>query len=1518
MPVVENFGTTSLNETGFSFILSGPGVSATLTYGGSAVTPGQFGSWTPWSTEQRTSTIDVVWKNTATNQYLVWTVDLSGNYLGQTAPMAATSYALQALETSFSHDLNADGTTGVKTGATIEAVGTYKLVEQADAYAIMPTASSTGVTLKHAGAVVTSGQFANWTPVSVAQTSQGFEVAWKNAVTGQFQVWETDSNGHYLWDELGPTSGAAAAFQVYETVFGQDLNGDGTIGVKTTAVESTGATTLAQVANTYFLYANGTTTGPQLMRGGAVTVNQYAGWTPIAAEKTTYGYEVAWKNTGTGQYIVWATDANGNYLSDDVAAVSGSSNAFKAVEASFGQDLNGDTLTASTLEIEAQGTTKLVQVLDQFFLNEAGGTPGPLLRFSGAAVTAGQFGAWTPIGAEKTASGYEVVWKNGTADQFVVWTTDNHGNWLSQGPAVSGSSNAIQSREATFGQNFNGDGTTGLVTAAVETQGGTDLTQVGEGYFLYDSGTSTGPQLKYAGAAYVSGQFGGWTPIGAEKTASGYQVAWKVSGADQYLMWTTDSNGNWLSQTAVMSGASNALRSFEPDFAQNLNGDGVTESAPSPIESQGNTSLVQFLDRFFLNPSSGSSWGPELSRGGMPVTAGQYGAWAPIGAEQTANGYQVAWKNTETGQYIVWSTDNAGNYLSDVTGAVAGSSTDLRALEPAFAQDLNLDTSTASVTSIESTGTARLVQVLDRYFLETSGGIWGPELRMGGTPVTAGQFAGWTPIQAEKNSAGYLVGWQNGSQFIFWTTDKAGNYQSDSGVLPTSSAALAPYEAIFNHDFDGANGVASAGSPLESAGATSLYGVGFNYFLKSTGDGGVVLKYGGSALAMNQFAGWAPVAVEQTSAGYEVAFKNAGNGQYVIWTTDSNANWTSQSSAMSGSSLAFQAREASFGQDINGDGRVGLPTGTIESAGAISLYGAGGGYFLGGATGPQLKYGGAAVTIGQFGDWTPVGVEQKGTGFEVAWKMAGADQYIVWLTDGSGNVQSMSNSWKAASYDLQVIETSFGQDLNSDGTVGAVSTQIETNGWSSLVKVANTYFVYETGSTNGPMLKFNGAAVTEGQFAGWTPVAVEKTATGYDVAWKATGDSYIVWATDNDGNYLSSLLPSANSNAMTSFEPTFHQDFGDPGSTVASVTTIESIGSASLLEINGKYFVGQSGGSMSTPLLHGSGFAQFIGWTPFAATATATGYQVAWQHADGVQKVVWNTDSAGHLLTSTASLFGSSSAFESYESAFQQDLNGDGFIGVPVSNFNIAVDYSGLEAAYRPYVDAAVARWQQIIVGDLPGVSTSSYGFIDDILIKVIDMAIDGNNGVLGQGGPDLIRSSTTNIPYHGQVTLDSFDLSRMAADGRMVYAIEHEIGHALGFNAQVWSLMGLLNGNGEFIGAHATYAYGMLLGIPTVSSVPISGGHLLESTFGKELMTSTMTTAGDPISIMTIAILEDMGYKVNYSAADPYRIQIGAGLQDSLAQGGTTQDALHNSDVVQDEVPDLHLASAQGDWLIR
>src|SRR5258708_32946924 len=73
--------------------------------------------------------------------------------------------------------------------------------------------------------------------------------------------------------------------------------------------------------------------------------------------------------------------------------------------------------------------------------------------------------------------------------------------------------------------------------------------------------------------AVVAGQFGGWVPIGAEQTATGYEVAW--TGGGQYSVWNTDSDGNKILSIGAFSATSIALESLETSFHQDLNGDGV-------------------------------------------------------------------------------------------------------------------------------------------------------------------------------------------------------------------------------------------------------------------------------------------------------------------------------------------------------------------------------------------------------------------------------------------------------------------------------------------------------------------------------------------------------------------------------------------------------------------------------------------------------------------------------------------------------------------------------------------------------------------------------------------------------------------------------------------------------------------------------------------------------------------------------------------------------------------------------
>jgi len=161
---------------------------------------------------------------------------------------------------------------------------------------------------------------------------------------------------------------------------------------------------------------------------------------------------------------------------------------------------------------------------------------------------------------------------------------------------------------------------------------------------------------------------------------------------------------------------------------------------------------------------------------------------------------------------------------------------------------------------------------------------------------------------------------------------------------------------------------------------------------------------------------------------------------------------------------------------------------TIESSGTTTLLTDGTYYYLQIGSGPavELSYNGAPVTVGQFGTWTPIAVQQTATGYEVALEEVGSNQYGVWDTDSSGNyVSAPLSNVSGTNLELESIEASFNHDLNGDGIIGVPPssswTLIESSGTTSLL-TDGTYYYLRIGSGPVVALSYNGAPVTVVQF----------------------------------------------------------------------------------------------------------------------------------------------------------------------------------------------------------------------------------------------------------------------------------------------------------------------------------------------------------------------------------------------------------------------------------------------------
>lgn len=215
----------------------------------------------------------------------------------------------------------------------------------------------------------------------------------------------------------------------------------------------------------------------------------------------------------------------------------------------------------------------------------------------------------------------------------------------------------------------------------------------------------------------------------------------------------------------------------------------------------------------------------------------------------------------------------------------------------------------------------------------------------------------------------------------------------------------------------------------------------------------------------------------------------------------------------------------------------------------------------------------------------------------------------------------------------------------------------------------------------------------------------------------------------------------------------------------------------------------------------------------------------------------------------------------------------------------------------------AVARWEAIIIGDLPdvvpdpshpscapGAPTVVGPLLDDLVIYVSVEPIVG--GGLARAAPcfGLVRDEAAGgLPTFGRIQVNIAEVDPLAAEGHLVDVLVHEIGHVLGVGT-LWGKFGLLqdptvppaSADTYFNGPLAVAAFDAAGGATRTigPKVPVEnrggGGsvnsHWRESVLGPELLTSSLNSGvANPLSAVTIQSLADLGYVVDVAAADPY-----------------------------------------------
>jgi hypothetical protein len=220
-------------------------------------------------------------------------------------------------------------------------------------------------------------------------------------------------------------------------------------------------------------------------------------------------------------------------------------------------------------------------------------------------------------------------------------------------------------------------------------------------------------------------------------------------------------------------------------------------------------------------------------------------------------------------------------------------------------------------------------------------------------------------------------------------------------------------------------------------------------------------------------------------------------------------------------------------------------------------------------------------------------------------------------------------------------------------------------------------------------------------------------------------------------------------------------------------------------------------------------------------------------------------------------------------------------------------------------------RWMSLVIGDIPDVDFTGAPFpangcgishpavtevVDDLLIFAVLEPIDGPGGILGMAGPCYLRDGSWHAAV-GIMFFDTADLDMLDDEGLLETVIVHEMGHIVGVGS-IWAEYGYLQNPSDpnrggtpgadthFNGPAAIVAFDDVGGtgytggekVPVENDNSVYGtgsldSHWRESVFNNELMTPSINLGTNPLSVVTVASLQDVGYLVEMSGADPYTL---------------------------------------------
>ena len=212
--------------------------------------------------------------------------------------------------------------------------------------------------------------------------------------------------------------------------------------------------------------------------------------------------------------------------------------------------------------------------------------------------------------------------------------------------------------------------------STLEAQGYTKLLRgINDGLASVQIGFTTTP-ITFLGSPTSPGDSSStWQMLAAETIDGANKLLWRYIPTGQVHVWALDSSWGWTgADTGIVDPSSGAGWGLESSFQLDLTGDSIIGTPFTPIESQGNTSLVRHNSTAEAYACVGSSITP-ITFLGSPINPGDASTpWQMLAAETIDGANKLLWRYNPTGQVHVWALDSRWGWTGADTGIVDPSS----------------------------------------------------------------------------------------------------------------------------------------------------------------------------------------------------------------------------------------------------------------------------------------------------------------------------------------------------------------------------------------------------------------------------------------------------------------------------------------------------------------------------------------------------------------------------------------------------------------------------------------------------------------------------------------------------------------------------------------------------------------------------------------------------------------------------------------------------------------------------